>query len=163
MKSAKRSPKFYAVGGPVQPDRPCYLQRDADDLLLRRLLDGDYCHVLAQRHTGKTSLAAHTAWNLRACDVRVAVIDFTQMLRNEQDDTAGRWYYSIAYRIVRDLRIKSDMQAWWADHSGLTNQQRLVEFFFEIVLAGSEHRYVVFVDRLDVMADNPLGQEFLFH
>jgi WD40 repeat protein len=161
MKSAKRSPKFYAVGGPVQPDRPCYLQRDADDLLLRRLLDGDYCHVLAQRHTGKTSLAAHTAWNLRDCDVRVAVIDFTQMLRNEQDDTAGRWYYSIAYRIVRDLRIKSDMQAWWADHSGLTNQQRLVEFFFEIVLAGSEHRYVVFVDRLDVMADNPLGQEFL--
>jgi len=161
MKSAKRTAKFYVVGGPVQPDRACYLQRDADELLLRRLLDGDYCHVLAQRHTGKTSLAAHTAWNLRDRDVRVAVIDFTQMLRNEQDDTAGRWYYSIAYRIVRDLRIKSDMQAWWADHSGLTNQQRLVEFFFEVVLAGTEHRYVVFVDRLDVMADHPLGQEFL--
>ncbi len=161
MKPVKRSAKFYAVGGPVQPDRPCYVKRDADDLLLKRLLDGEYCHVLAQRNTGKTSLAAHTAWNLRDRDVRVAVIDFTQLLRNEQGDTSGRWYYSIAYRIVRDLRIKSDMQAWWADHSGLTNQQRLVEFFFEVVLAENDRSYVVFVDRLDVMAGHPLAQEFL--
>ena len=161
MGSKFRSANFYAVGGPVQPDRACYIKRDADDLLLRHLMSGDYCHVLSQRHTGKTSLAAHTAWSLRDRDVRVAVIDFTQLLRNEQDDTSGRWYYSIAYRIVRDLRIKSDMQAWWADHSGLTNQQRLVEFFFEVVLASGDHRYVVFVDRLEVMAGHPLGQEFL--
>jgi WD40 repeat protein len=161
MGSDFRSANFYAVGGPVQPDRACYVKRDADDLLLRRLIGGDYCHVLSQRHTGKTSLAAHTAWSLRDRDVRVAVIDFTQLMRNEQDDTSGRWYYSIAYRIVRDLRIKSDMQAWWADHSGLTNQQRLVEFFFEVVLASGDHRYVVFVDRLEVMAGHPLGQEFL--
>ncbi|MDG1463042.1 MAG: AAA-like domain-containing protein, partial [Gammaproteobacteria bacterium] len=143
MSSSFRSSKFYAVGGPVQPDRPCYVERDVDELLLRRLLEADYCHVMAPRHTGKTSLAAHTAWNLRDRDVRVAVIDLTQLLRNEHDDTSGRWYYSIAYRIVRDLRIKSDMQTWWADHSGLTNQQRLVEFFFEVVLASSENRYVV--------------------
>ncbi len=161
MNSSARSSKFYAVGGPVQPDRPCYVERDVDELLLRRLLDADYCHVMAPRHTGKTSLAAHTAWSLRDQDVRVAVIDLTQLLRNEQDDSAGRWYYSIAYRIVRDLRIKSDMQGWWADHSGLTNQQRLVEFFFEVVLASSENRYVVFVDRLEAMVGHPLAQEFL--
>ena len=62
MGSDFRSANFYAVGGPVQPDRACYVKRDADDLLLRRLIGGDYCHVLSQRHTGKTSLAAHTAW-----------------------------------------------------------------------------------------------------
>ena len=90
MGSKFRSANFYAVGGPVQPDRACYIKRDADDLLLRHLMSGDYCHVLSQRHTGKTSLAAHTAWSLRDRDVRVAVIDFTQLLRNEQDDTSGR-------------------------------------------------------------------------
>ena len=35
MGSGFRSANFYAVGGPVQPDRACYIKRDADDLLLR--------------------------------------------------------------------------------------------------------------------------------
>jgi len=159
--AAGRDSKFYVVGGPVQPDRACYMSRDADDLLLRRLLDGDYCHVLAQRNTGKTSLAAHTAWNLRDRDVRVAVVDLTQLKLDEPEHGAGRWYYSIAYRIVRDLRLKSDMQTWWSEHSGLTHAQRLAEFFFEVVLAETEHRYVIFVDRLEVIAGQPHGEEFL--
>jgi len=161
MSASEKNGKFYVVGGPVQPDRACYMSRDADEILLRRLLDGDYCHVLAQRNTGKTSLAAHTAWSLRDREVRVAVVDLTQLKLDDPEQSAGRWYYNIAYRIVRDLRLKSDLQSWWSDHGGLTHEQRLVEFFFDIVLSGTEHRYVVFVDRLEALAGHPLADGFL--
>ena len=79
----KRNSKFYVVGGPVQPDRDCYVERNADSELTRRMLDGDYCHVFAQRHSGKTSLAAHTAWQLRDQGVKVAYVELTQERRDD--------------------------------------------------------------------------------
>jgi len=45
--------------------------------LFRRISDGDYCHVLAERQAGKTSLAASTARKLRATGMLVAVVDLT--------------------------------------------------------------------------------------
>ena len=113
------------VGGPVQPGRACYLQRNADAELYQRLSDGDYCHVLVQRQTGKTSLIASTAARLRKRGALVAIVDLTQTSGEEVSDNAGRWYYSIAYRIVRDLRIRTDIQAWWKDRGGLTPRPRL--------------------------------------
>ena len=129
MISNPRDPKFYVVGGPVQPGRDCYLQRNADAELFRRLSDAEYCHVLAQRQTGKTSLAAATAWKLRSSSKLVALVDLTQTSEEDPSENAGRWYYSIAYRIMRDLRIKADLQTWWVERGGLTNLQRLREFF----------------------------------
>ena len=35
--STERDPKFYVVGGTVQPGRDCYVQRNADAELLRRV------------------------------------------------------------------------------------------------------------------------------
>ena len=33
MSSVKQEAGYYAVGGPVQPDRPCYVTRKADEIL----------------------------------------------------------------------------------------------------------------------------------
>ncbi len=71
--------------------------------------DGEYCHVLAPRQTGKTSLAARTARRLRDEGMHVALVDLSQTGGGEQAEDAGRWYYSIAYRIIRELRIRTDM------------------------------------------------------
>ena len=108
-----RDPRYYVVGGPVQPDRDCYQHRYADAELFRRISDGEYCHVLAQRQTGKTSLAASTARKLRERGTLVARVDLTQISSEDPSENAGRWYYSIAYRIVRELRIRADVQTWW--------------------------------------------------
>jgi len=94
MTKQKRDPKFYVVGGTVQPGRDCYLQRAADAELFQRISDGQYCHVLAQPQAGKTSLAASTAARLRAQDFAVALVDLTRTSSEDPSENAGRWYYS---------------------------------------------------------------------
>jgi hypothetical protein len=149
MTTGQKGSKFYVVGGPVQPDRDCYVVRDADATLYARLSDGDYCHVLAPHHVGKSSLMAHAASRLRADGAAVATVDLTQITHRDPAEDAGRWYYSVAYRIVRELRIKADMQSWWRERSGLTNMQRLRDFFLDLVLAQTDRRVVVFVDGVE--------------
>jgi WD40 repeat protein len=157
--STERDPKFYVVGGTVQPGRDCYVQRNADAELLRRVDEGEYCHVLGQRQTGKTSLAVSSIVKLWSMGKLVSVVDLTQASEEDPSANAGRWYYSIAYRIVRDLRIKADVQAWWAERGGLTNLQRLREFFLEVVLGETDKPVVVFFDRLEATLGEPLAQD----
>jgi WD40 repeat protein len=159
MMSTLRDPKFYVVGGPVQPGRDCYLQRNADAELLRRVDEGEYCHVLGQRQTGKTSLAASAAVKLWSLGKLVTIVDLTQASEEDPSENAGRWYYSIVYRIVRDLRIKADIQSWWAERGGLTNLQRLREFFNEVVLGETDKPVVVLFDRLEATVGEPRAQD----
>jgi WD40 repeat protein len=154
-----RDPKYYVVGGPVQPDRDCYQQRYADAELFRRLSEGENCYVLAQRQTGKTSLAASTARRLRARGTLVAMVDLTQASGEDPAENAGRWYYSIAYRIVRELRIRVDIQRWWQERSGLTSLQRLREFFLEIVLEETAQPVAILFDRIEATQGVPLVQD----
>ena len=161
MTSQNRDAKYFVVGGPVQPGRDCYLHRSADAELFGRLSDGEYCHVLAQRQTGKTSLAAATARKLRAAGSLVAVVDLTEASGEDPSENAGRWYYSIAYRIVRDLRIRADVQQWWKERGGLTNLQRIREFFLEVVLQETDKPVVIFFDRIEATIGEPLAQDLL--
>ena len=98
-----RGESFYAVGGPVQPGRGCYIERAADRQLYTKLVAGEYCHVLAPRQSGKSSLVARTARKLRAEGFLTAVVDLSQMSTKDGSSEAGRWYYTVAYRIVREL------------------------------------------------------------
>ena len=161
MTTGQRNSKFYVVGGPVQPDRSCYVLRDSDASLYARLSERDYCHILAPSHSGKTSLMAHVAKRLRASGARVATIDLADISSRDVADDVGRWYYSLAYRIVRELRIRSDMQTWWQERSGLTNMQRLREFFLEVVLADTDEPVVVFIDGIETaLAQRPARDFF---
>lgn len=159
MSRSARDSRYYVVGGPVQPGRECYVSRVADAELFRRASEGDYCHVLAQRQSGKTSLAAATVAKLRVAGLRVAMVDLTRISAEDPSANAGRWYYSIAYRIVRDLRIRVDLQPWWAERGGLTTLQRLREFFQEFVLASVDGRIVIFFDRIEATIGEPLAQD----
>ncbi len=161
MTARHRNSKYFVVGGPVEPDRDCYIVREADALFYARLLEDDYCYVLAPVHTGKTSLMAHTALRLRGDGIRVATVDLAQISGRDSTDDVGRWYYSIAYRIIRELRIRSDMQTWWQERSGLTNMQRLREFFLEVVLENTEEHVVIFFDRIEAVVGRPFARELL--
>ncbi len=141
--------EFYVVGGPLQPDRQCYVRRPADDELYEHLLRGECCYVLAPRQSGKSSLMAQTASRLRAERRLAAVVDLSQIGSREHPDDSGRWYYGIAYRIVRELKLKIDLQIWWQDKDNLTTLQRLTEFFNEIVLDNTSAPVTVFFDEID--------------
>ncbi|MGI9329493.1 MAG: AAA-like domain-containing protein, partial [Gammaproteobacteria bacterium] len=159
MSSLKQDSRYYSVGGPVQPDRACYVTRKSDEILFSRLAQGEYCQVLAPPDTGKTSLMAHTAERLRDAGVAVATVDLAQISNRDLSEDVGRWYYSFAYRVMRELRIRSNMQSWWQDRAGLTNLQRLREFFLDVILADTTQPVVVFVDRIDAVLDRKVSLE----
>jgi len=161
MSTSAENAEFFVVGGPVQPDRPCYIARSADEQLLRFLDMGEFCTVFVPRQCGKTSLIGRSAKRLRADSRLAAVVDLTQMGTLEYRDEPSRWFYTIAYRIVRDLRLKVDLQEWWRDRAGLSNLERMSEFFWEIVLGNTTAPIVVFFDDLETLVGLPSGPDFL--
>jgi WD40 repeat protein/subtilisin-like proprotein convertase family protein len=145
----RRAADFFVAGGPVTPERACYLARATDEALYERLAAGDYCHVIAPRFSGKTSLAARAVNRLRAEGRLAALVDLSQLGSRDGTTETGRWYYGLAYRILRDLRLKLDLQSWWQERLPLPPAQRLGEFFGEIVLGASRVPVTLFLDEID--------------
>jgi WD40 repeat protein len=150
---------FFVVGAPVQPDRPSYVFRPADQELRARLRAGEYCHVLAPRQTGKTSLMVQTAHRLRGDGCDVAMLDLADIGGRKVADDMGRWYYSFAYRVLRELRIRTELSSWWQERSALTIRQRLRDFFLEVVLVHTQRPVVIFLDRIEAVAWQPEARD----
>jgi WD40 repeat protein/subtilisin-like proprotein convertase family protein len=148
-RAGRRAEDFFVAGGPVGPDRPCYITRSTDSELLERLQAGDYCNVIAPRFSGKSSLVARTASHLRAAGTLTAVVDLSQLGSRDGSTEVGRWYYGLAYRILRDLRLKLDLQSWWQERMPLPPAQRLGEFFWEVVIGGTRAPVTIFLDEID--------------
>ncbi len=153
--------EFFTVGPPLHAVRSGYIRRAADDLLFETVSAGHDAHVLAPARSGKTSLIAATSARLQNHGFNVAILDLAQIGERDSGVDAGRWYYSIAYRLLRQLRIRFDLQTWWQDKSILGNRQRLVEFYSEAILANTKDAVVVFVDELQRVERLPFAQEFL--
>ena len=156
---AKVAQDFFVVGGPVQPDRACYIRRAADEQLLEAISAERFAYVLAPRASGKSSLMGRAIRRLRADGQMAAVIDLTQIGTRAENVDSVRWHYSIAYRICRELRLKVDLQAWWQERSLLLNEQRLVEFFWDIVLANTSAPVTIFFDEAERVIDLPFSAE----
>ena len=150
---------FFVVGGAVQPDRACYIERSADEALLKSIANQRFSYVLSPRASGKSSLMARTISVLRERRQLAAVVDLSQIGARSDGDDAGRWYYSIAYRVLRELRLKVDLQAWWQGTSVLLNEQRLVEFFSEVVLAHTFEPVTIFLDEIELAEELPFAKE----
>lgn len=156
-----RTGEFFSIGAPLHAVKPGYVRRPADDLLYDTVVAGAYAHIIAPDRSGKTSLIASASARLQNNGFKVAVLDLAQIGERDAGSDAGRWYYGIAYRLLRQLRLKTDLQAWWQDHSFLSNRQRLVEFYLQVILKNIEKRIVVFVDEVQYIADLPFTEHLL--
>jgi len=156
-----RTGEFFNVGSPLHAVRPGYIRRAADDTLTNTVIEGHYAHLIAPDRSGKTSLIASTSARLQANGFKVAILDLAQISERDGGADAGRWYYSIVYRLSRQLRLKTDIQTWWQDHSILSHRQRLVEFFAQVVLQHIPDRIVVFVDEIQVIQRLGFPEELL--
>lgn len=150
---------FFVVGGAVLPDRACYIERRADEALRESIAERRFSFVLSPRASGKSSLMARTITKLRQSNQLAAVVDLAQIGARSDGDDAGRWYYSIAYRVLRELRLRTDLQSWWQDSSVLAGEQRLVEFFSEVVLAHTIEPVTIFVDEIERAEALPFARE----
>ncbi len=153
--------EFFSVGGPLHAVRAGYVRRPADDLLYQTLIAGNFAHLIAPDRTGKSSLIASTSARLQNNGVKVAVLDLEQIADRDGGADAGRWYYSIVYRLLRQLRLKVDLQAWWQDKAILSYRQRLVEFYVEIVLQNVAGPVVIFVDQVQCVTALPFAENLL--
>jgi len=150
---------YFVVGGPVQPDRACYVERAADAELLRGIGEQRFCYVLAARSTGKSSLMARAIRALRRDGQLAAVVDLSQIAAHSEAGAAARWCYAIAYRVLRELRLKFDLQGWWQEKSALAGEQRLAEFFSDVVLTHTSVPVTVFIDEIERTLALPFAQE----
>lgn len=153
--------EFFVIGSPLHAVRASYIRRNADDELFETVIRGGYAHVIAPDRSGKSSLIAATSARLQNNGVKVAVIDLKQISERDGGNDAGRWYYNIAYRLLRQLRLKIDLQTWWQDKAIVSNRQRLVEFYVEIVLSNIQEPVVIFIDEIQCIEDIPFDEHLL--
>jgi len=153
--------EFFCVGPPLHAVRASYIPRRADDLLFEALFACRYAHVIAPDRSGKSSLVAATAARLEAQGYKVATLDLKQISVRDAGNDAGRWYYSVAYRLLRQLRIRFDLQSWWQDKSLGSNRQRLFEFYSEVILRHLSEPVVIFVDEVQCIAELPFADQLL--
>jgi WD40 repeat protein len=153
--------EFFSVGAPLHAVRASYLRRSADDVLHETLMAGRYAHVIAPDRSGKSSLIAAEAARLELNGFKVAILDLEQIGERDAGSDEGRWYYNVAYRLLRQLRIRVDLQTWWQDKSILGNRQRLLEFYGEIILQNVQERVVIFVDQVQCILDFEFAGQFL--
>ena len=159
--SLGKTGEFFSVGPPLHAVKLGYVRRSADEMLYQTLVTGNYAHVIAPDRTGKSSLIAATSARLQNNGFKVAVLNLSQIVERDGGSDAGRWYYSIAYRLLRQLRLKVDLQTWWQDNSVLSNRQRFVELFADVILQNIQERIVVFVDEIQYIADLPFDEQLL--
>ena len=159
MPSVIQPAEFFVVGGPVQPERPCYVERAADKRLGEALRAKRLCCVLGPLGVGKSSLLARAARTLRAAGTLVAIVDLRR-IAEQGGGTADGWLRLVAAHIATELKVRVDVGAWWgAPAAG--DEGRLVEFFWQVVLTHTTAPVVVLFDDLDAVLTQPFAVELI--
>jgi WD40 repeat protein len=159
MPKVIQAAEFFVIGGPVQPDRPCYVERAADLMLESAIRERHFCCVLAPPASGKSTLMSRVARNLRRVGHLTAIVDLTQVGARGASGDADRWTFGIAYRVAHELRLKVDLAGWWREKTALVGEQRLIDFFWEIVLTNTTSAITIFVDDIEQTLELPFAQE----
>ncbi|MEM8548104.1 MAG: AAA-like domain-containing protein, partial [Pseudomonadota bacterium] len=155
--------QFFCTHGPLSPERQGYIRRSSDEAAFAALQAGRFVDVTGSPLTGKTSLLLRVADRLRAAEDEplVAFIDVRQLLQRDSNEDVARWFYAIAYRLARQLRVGFDLQTWWADNAMLSHHHRLVELYRELVLALPRRRIVVLFDDVHEFAARDSAEALL--
>jgi hypothetical protein len=178
---------FYVTGGSLQFDAPSYVERKADQELIRALMEGEFCYVLTARQMGKSSLMVRTANRLRAAGVQVATLDLTAI--GGQNISPDQWYHGLLDTLGQELDLEDALEDFWQAHLDLGPLHRLMKALREVVLSsldpgnrpqpepasleanphvirratdGSPIRLVIFVDEIDFVRSLPFSTDEFF-
>ncbi|HMB74541.1 MAG TPA: AAA-like domain-containing protein, partial [Gammaproteobacteria bacterium] len=141
-------------------DRSCYIERSADQHLIDAVVGQRFAYLLAPRGSGKTSLMLRVSALLRAETQFTAVVDLRQIAAHGEGADPSRWFYGVARRICRELRLKFDLQTWWQERSALNAEQRFAEFFSDIVLTHTAEPVTVFFDEVEHVSELAFASDF---
>ncbi|XXX82799.1 AAA-like domain-containing protein [Sorangium sp. So ce134] len=136
-----------------------YVERPADRLLLEALLGGRYCHILAPRQIGKSSLRVRTARALAERGVQCASVDLTAVGTAASED---EWFFGLTEEIARRLRAE-DPVAFWEEHRNVAPARRFGDYLRRLLrteLGGQ--RVVIFLDEIEAVRLASFGLEDFF-
>jgi WD40 repeat protein len=128
---------FYFTGGSLPGKAPSYMERQADAELLTALGKGEFCHVLASRQTGKSSLLLRTAQKLREQGITVIALDLSAI---GPAPTPEQWYESLAARIGYQLKLEEELRDFWRENVRLSPAQRLFAALRKVALPALKKR-----------------------
>jgi hypothetical protein len=146
------------IGGAINARTSVYIDRHADDELLRLLEQGEYCNVLCSRQMGKTSLLKRTQSRLAERGYTTVDIDVAGYLGAPPDP--NEWYQGLLQDIVRQGRFQVDVGAWWQACAAFTPNQRLIQFFRDEIITKVSSRVVIFLDEIDSTRRLPYTDDF---
>ena len=148
---------IYTVGGAVQADQGIYITRRADDELLGLCRSGTFAYVLTARQMGKSSLMVSTAERLDDVGIRSVILDLQKF---GTETTAEAWYLDLLDEIAEQMKLSTDVVAWWQARSHLGMAHRLVDFFHQVLLAEIAAPVIIFVDEIDTTLSLPFSDDF---
>jgi WD40 repeat protein/subtilisin-like proprotein convertase family protein len=151
--------EFFVVGGPVQPDRLCYVEREGDRRCAAALSARRHCFVLGPRAIGKSSLMLRCARALRQAGGLAAAVDLAQLDARGQSAEADLWSYALVHKIAYELKLDAGLGTWWREKSALSRERRLADFFWEIVLTHTTVPVTVFIDDVEQASGLPFAAE----
>lgn len=137
-----------------------YIERPADEELLRALQRGEYAYVLAARQTGKTSLMNRTLRRLEEQGTRCVKLDMGAF---SFEGTVEDWYLTLAREIAAWLGQSSEFaEAIFVRHTRRAPVQRFTRFLQE-ALRLSDAPLVLFLDEVEsfLKMPGPVADGFL--
>ncbi|MCP4697582.1 MAG: hypothetical protein GY862_12140 [Gammaproteobacteria bacterium] len=147
------------VGGTLNPRKHLYIiRRENEDEVFHLLARGEYCNIYSSRQVGKSSLMINTALRLKEQGIRVAFMDLAGELGSPAE--ASVWYTGFLGKIAWTLGIETEVAAWWETQGRGTANQRLLQFFREIVFLKDESPLVIFLDEIDSTLKLPYTDDF---
>jgi hypothetical protein len=160
MPSVTQPAEFFVAGGPVQPERACYVERAADRQLQEAVAARRLCWVVGPRATGKTSMLLRVAHLARQSQVLVAFVDWRK-LAEQVAPAPDRGARILAERIAAELKLGSAVvESWWSARDAHSTRNPLVDFFWEVVLTNTTAPILVLVDDLEAAPESTLARDF---
>jgi hypothetical protein len=143
------APLEYRLGG-VLGSQDLYVTRKADEELVEAVRRGEYCSVLADRQTGKSSLLSRAAQRLSAQGFRTAFADLSALGGTSVDERS--WWRGLTYKLDA---VTLPQEA--------TDIEPDVEFErdLEALAASASTPLVLFLDEIDAALIMPFSDRFL--
>lgn len=137
-----------------------YVERPADAELFDALARREFCHVLAPRQIGKTSLCHRAMRRLEEQEgARCALIEVLSM--GTKTATVEQWYRTFAERLTTQLKLSVDLSAFWQRHGEQAPVERWTLLLREEARPREGAPVVIVVDEIDALLSRPeLGDEF---